>query len=100
MSIKLHVLGLLALCIILSHAAFYDCDTELTQLTSDEKSLSKIKQAHDSKLKFSSSCLEILLKKNFFLSSEYLLDNYYKNTSIDTEVIVKNVANDIKRNQD
>jgi hypothetical protein len=63
--------------------------------------LAKIKRAHiEDKMKFSSECLEILLKKNFFVSSEYLLNDYYPKTSIDTEVIVKNVAADVKRSQD
>lgn len=59
--------------------------------------LALVKQAHAEKLKFSSECLEILLKKNFFLSSEYLLNEYYPRTSIDTEVIVRNVAADLRR---
>jgi hypothetical protein len=42
----------------------------------------------------------MLLKKNFFLASEYLINDYYPKTSIDTEVIVRNVAADIKRSQD
>jgi hypothetical protein len=63
--------------------------------------LAKIKRAHiEDKMKFSSECIEILLKKNFFVSSEYLLNEYYPKTSIDTEVIVKNVAADVKRSQD
>lgn len=40
------------------------------------------------------------MKKNFFKTGEYLIDEYYPSTSIDTEIIVKNVANDIRRNQD
>lgn len=52
------------------------------------------------KMKFSSECLEILLKKNYMNASGYLLENYYPKTSIDTEIIVKSVANEIQRNQD
>lgn len=59
-----------------------------------------VEKAHKDKMKFSSECLEILLKKNYYDASDYLLDNYYGNTNIDTEIIVKSVANDIKRNQD
>jgi hypothetical protein len=80
--------------------AFYECQKELNNLTSDSEALLKIKDAHNEKYKFSSECLEILLKKNFFLSSEYLMSEYYPKTSIDTEVILKNVANDIKRSQE
>ena len=40
----------------------------------------------------------MLLKKNFFESSEFLINEYYPKTSIDTEVIVRNVAEDIKKN--
>lgn len=83
----------------LTQAAFYDCSGLLVK--SDIESLALVKKAHTiDRLKFSSECLEVLLMKNFFLSSEYLLDEYYPKTSIDTEVIVRNVANDIKRSQD
>lgn len=41
-----------------------------------------------------------MLKKNFFETGEYLIDEYYPHTSIDTEIIVKNVATELKRNQD
>lgn len=41
-----------------------------------------------------------MLKKNFYKTGEYLIDEYYPKTSIDTEIIVKHVASDIKRNQD
>ena len=81
-------------------AAFYDCLRELSGLRSDTDALAKVKAAHSEKYKFSSECLEILLKKNFFLTSEYLLADYYPKTSIDTEVILRNVANDIKRSQE
>ncbi|TNV84627.1 hypothetical protein FGO68_gene12041 [Halteria grandinella] len=84
----------------LSSCAFYDCPKHLSPLRSDLEGLELVKQAHTEKLKFSSECLEILLKKNFFLSSEYLLNEYYPKTSIDTEVIVRNVAADLKRSQD
>ena len=87
-----------ALLLALSKAAFYDCQGELSGLKSDVEGLAKVKKAHlEDKFKFSSECLEILLKKNFFLSSEYLLSDYYPKTSIDTEIIVRNVAADIKR---
>lgn len=78
-------------------AAFYDCHGDLSGLRSDRDALAKVRAAHSEKYKFSSECLEILLKKNFFLTSEYLLADYYPKTSIDTEVILRNVANDIKR---
>lgn len=79
------------------NAAFYECQKELGGLRSDTEALTKVKAAHAGKYKFSSECLEILLKKNFFLSGEYLLSEYYPKTSIDTEVILKNVASDLKR---
>lgn len=95
------VLVATALILGLSQAAFYDCAGELGGLRSDVDGLAKVKKAHlEDKFKFSSECLEILLKKNFFLSSEYLLNDYYPKTSIDTEVIVRNVAADVKRSQD
>lgn len=54
----------------------------------------------EDQMKFSSQCLEIVLKKNFFKTGEFLIDEYYPKTSIDTEIIVRNVANEIKRSQD
>jgi hypothetical protein len=81
----------------MSQAAFYDCPKELASLSSDQEALSKVKAAHQTRFKFSSECLEVLLKKNFFLASEYLISDYYPKTSIDTEVIVRNVASDLKR---
>jgi len=81
----------------MTQAAFYDCHKELGVLSSDQEALSKVKNAHQIRLKFSSECLEVLLKKNFFLASEYLISDYYTKTSIDTEVIVRNVAADLKR---
>lgn len=83
-----------------SWAAFYDCNSELMPLRSDAEAMQKVKEAHGKKFKFSSECLEILLKKNFFDTGEYLMNEYYPHTSIDTEIMVKNVANEIKRNQD
>ncbi len=72
----------------------------MNTLRSDVDSLAKIKEAHAQKFKFSSECLEIVLRKNFFQSSEYLINEYYPKTSIDTELIVKNIGNEVKRNQD
>ena len=98
---KLQTLALfLGLLCTFTQAAFYDCLGLLGGLKSDVEALSLVKKAHQEKLKFSSECLEVLLKKNFFLTSEYLLNDYYPRTSIDTEIIVKNVAADIKRSQD
>ena len=33
-------------------------------------------------------------------ASEYLLNEYYPDTNIDTEIIVRSVANDVQRQQD
>lgn len=96
----LYVLILCYLYATLSQAAFYDCETHLTELKSDLDALDKVKQAFADKYKFASACLEILLRKNFFQAGEFLLNEYYPKTSIDTEIIVRNVANEIKRNQD
>ena len=53
---------------------------------------------HEAKqFKFSSECLEILLKRNFSESADYLMDQYYPNTQIDTEIIVNAVQADVKR---
>jgi len=84
--------------IIAVNAAFYDCAGELELLRSDEEALPKIKAAFEEKMKFPSHCLEALLRKNFFQTADFLMKEYYPKTSIDTQVIVRNVANEIKRN--
>ena len=67
----------------------------------DQSALDYIKEVHEAKqFKFSSTCLEILLKKNFEQSANYLMESYYPNTQIDTEIIVRSVAQDVKRQQD
>ena len=95
-----HVSLLLLTLLGLSHSAFYDCLLELKPLRSDEAALALIKSAHSQKLKFSSECLETVLRKNFFLSSDYLLTQYYPKTTIDTELILRNVGAEVKRDQD
>ena len=83
-----------------SLASFADCDSVLGPVTTDESALEKIKALHESKeWKFSSQCLETVLKRNFMDTATYLLTDYYPNTQIDTEVIVKSVASDIEKKQ-
>ena len=75
-----------------------DCKKELNHLASDTESLAIIKKAHkEDKMKFPSSCLDTVLRKNFSQSADYLLAEYYPSTNIDTEVIVKKVAEDTIR---
>ena len=38
-----------------------------------------------------------MLKKNFTDAADYLLEQYYPKTAIDTEVIVRTVAADVNR---
>lgn len=61
-----YVLATLAIIITFTQAAFYDCNANLGVLRSDTDSLALVKQAHKDKFKFSSQCLELVLKKNFF----------------------------------
>lgn len=78
--------------------SFYDCKNELGSLLSDEASLEKIKKVHSAAShRFDSECLEMLLQKGFMLSSNYLIDEYYPSTMIDTEVIVNKVQENIRR---
>ena len=66
----------------------------------DEGALEFVKGVHAAKeFKFSSECLEILLRRNFQNATNYLLEEYYPKTQIDTEVIVRSVTNDVKRQQ-
>ena len=77
-----------------------DCGNTLATYVDDTQALDYIKQVIDSKqYKFSSECLEVLLRKNFRASADFLLENYYPKTQIDTEVIVKSVAEDVQRQQ-
>ena len=80
----------------LINAAFYDCASHLSSLHKDEDALSLIKKAQAEKYKFSSECLEFILKSNFFETADYLMSDYYPKTSIDTELIVRNVAKEIR----
>ena len=81
--------------------AFLDCSSKLEPVLDDTSALDLIKEVHVSKqYKFSSSCLEILLKKNFKKAADYLLESYYPKTQIDTEIILRSVAEDVKRQQD
>ena len=52
-------------------------------------------QAHADEMKFSSECFEQLLKRNFMQAAEYLLNEYYPSTSIDTEIVVRSVVNEV-----
>jgi|688.fasta_scaffold495863_2 hypothetical protein len=80
--------------------AFLDCKTEIQPILSDQEALEKIKLIQEEgKFKFSSECLEILLLKNFSLSTGYLIDEVYPKTRVDAEIIVKKVENDIIRKQ-
>ena len=80
-------------------AEFFDCKNNLAAIFNDAEALDVIITAHtELKKKFSSGCLEFLLKQNFMETVDYLLDNYYPGTSIDTEIIVRSVANDVQRN--
>lgn len=94
---------LIVCCILLQMVVgqkFYECKDQMKEVSSDMVALEMVKEAVKDKFKFSSACLELLLKKNFMETSEYLLNEYYPTTSIDTEIIVRSVANDIQRNQD
>jgi len=78
-----------------------NCIEVFKDLKSDQEVLALIVHAREEQnLKFSSECLELLFKRNYLDASEYLLENYYNGTSIDTEIILKSAANYIQRKQD
>ena len=80
---------------------FLDCRGKLGGYLDDGSALTFVKDVHEAKqFKFSSECLEILLKKNFVRAADFLLEQYYPKTAIDTEIIVRSVASDVKRQQD
>ena len=61
--------------------AFAECDKVLDPITADSEALALIKGMHESKeYKFSSQCLEIVLRKNFIETADYMLTEYYPNT--------------------
>jgi len=98
MKVLRHVL----LCVLALASAqpFVDCAAELQPLMSDEAALERVKQLHsEGKHRFSSECLEILMQKFFLKASNYLVDEYYPTTRIDTEIIMKKVDTDIRRKQ-
>ena len=91
----------LALVLLLSLGSaqkpFLDCKGTLGSVVSDTKALDYVKEVHEAKqFKFPSECLTILLQKNFEASANYLLEEYYSKTQIDTEVIVRAVSSDVK----
>ena len=58
-----------------------------------------VKQVHaDKKFRFSSECLDILLRRNLLKASEYLMEEVYPK-SVDTEIIVKQVTSEIEKKQ-
>ena len=60
---------------------FAECDKVLEPVTGDSAALTLIKDMHEAKThKFSSQCLEIVLRKNFMETADYLLSEYYPNT--------------------
>ena len=79
---------------------FAECDKVLEPVNLDADALNLFKTMNDEKThRFPSQCLEIVLRKNFMDTANYLLTDYYPNTQIDTEIIVKSVAADIKKQQ-
>lgn len=72
----------------------------MASVTEDNEALLIIMQAHADGFKFSSECLELVLKKNLLKASDYMLNEYYPHTNIDTEIIVRSVVNEVQRNQD
>lgn len=66
------------------------------------EALNMVKQSRreNKHLKFSSECLEILLKRNYIETAENLLETYYQGTNIDTDIIVKSVAQEVQHLQD
>ena len=79
---------------------FLDCAGTFSGYLDDSSTLEYIKGVHEAKqFKFSSECLELLLKRNFAQSADYLMDEYYPSTQIDTEIIVNAVQADVKRQQ-
>jgi hypothetical protein len=80
-------------------APFYDCDNQLSSTISDTEALELVKQVHaDKKFRFSSECLDILLRRNLLKASEYLMEEVYPK-SVDTEIIVKQVTSEIEKIQ-
>ena len=92
---------ILALTVLLSLASaqkpFLDCKGTLGNVVSDTTALNYVKEVHEAKqFKFPSECLTILLQKNFEASANFLLEEYYSKTQIDTEVIVRAVSSDVR----
>lgn len=91
------IMALVATNFVVSASKFFNCNQEIEKVKSEYESLYMVMQAHADGFMFSSECLELLLKRNFMNASDYLLNEYYPSTKIDTEIIVRKVANDIQR---
>jgi hypothetical protein len=82
-----------------SNAAFFNCQEKLASVKVDSEALSIITKAFTNKFKFASECLELIIQRNFYETGEFLINDYYTKTAIDTELIVKKAIQDVKRNQ-
>jgi len=91
---------MLGLQLIAANNYFFPCKQELSKETNDRQALVTIMQAHADGYRFSSECLELVLLRNYMDTVEYLLNEYYPSTNIDTEITVRSVANEIQRQQD
>jgi len=88
-------MGSIASSVANASAQFYDCKSKLETVKDSLKAFDMIKQAKSNKNKFSSECLELLLMRNYMKAARFLIDEYYPQTSIDSEIIVKRVASEI-----
>lgn len=76
--------------------SFYDCDSASLAMTDQEL---RTHFATESGLKFSSTCLQVLLERMYLESAEFLLAEYYPETKIDTEVTLRAVIAETTRKQ-
>ena len=74
-----------------SPSKFFECEKIIKEIASDDQAKHIIRSAHHEKFKFSSKCLEMILKKNFLDTGDFLLNEYYPKTNIDTEIIVRKI---------
>lgn len=79
---------------------FFDC-TQLDDLLEDKEALDVLTQAYDNKNKFSETCMQILVNKNFFSSLDFLVNNVYnENSDSDVVPLLRRFISKVREKQD
>ena len=84
----------------IAQASFFDCQASLVSAATDEAAFDLVSAAMAQDFKFSSACLEFLLRRNFIKTSKMLIVQYYHpQTQIDTSVLVNQAIRETEKRQ-